>query len=203
MLCRFHYSTMDHDDNVFTYRHGNFVNRSHCDECDRELVRKASDAIDFVALNRSLGKTFLEKLGAQDDNHYFVDSGRISPEMFYSPYEDDGGNYVLHKSFDIARNKSRLASYCRIHTPESQGEAEILHRAEIEDKTVRSAKELIEAGYLTSGCSSCAGNPWPIYLALHKTGNFVRGERIPEAAKLFDKYKERHVMECNWCGDWR
>ena len=196
-----HYSTMNHDDNVFTYRHERFVNYSDFDKSDRELVRKATDAIDIPALEDSIEETFLEELGAHNYNNYFRGYGRGSPEMVYSHYEEDGGEYAMHNLFDIARNKNRLASYCRIHTPYSQAEAQELHHIAIERKNVQSVKSLIDEGSLIYPCSACAGHPWPIYLALHKTGNFVRGEPIPEAAKLFDKYKERHVMECNGCSD--
>lgn len=82
----------------------------------------------------------------------------------------------------------------------TQEEAAEIHERRIKNNEVIPIRDAIEQEYgIINRCQFCNGYPWAVYLALHRSGNYLRGERIPEAVELLDKYKERHAMECNGC----
>lgn len=208
---------MEYDDNEFMRRHAYFVNWPYYEEYqgygafllvpyhaedETELIERARDAVDEVAVIDAIEETFLEKLGAQNYNRYFCYLTG-SPVICYSLSDEDGGKRVLEQIYSIAQREHSLSSFFRILTVTTQKEAVYTHEYGIKYDEVKPIKEAIENEYgITNPCPSCNGYPWACYLALHRSGNYLRGERIPEAVELLDKYKERHAMECNGCSYW-
>lgn len=190
---------MERADDEFMYRHREFANRPHYDECDKDLVSRASDAVDDGALFRAIEDEFRKKLGLLNYNHYFLDTTGCPP-FWYSPYDNDGGDRVIQRTYRLAEGRTRLSSCARIHTFGTQRSAQAEHQNRIARGAVIPIGEAFDKGYyIVYRGSCCSGYPWLVYLALHRTGNYLCGERVPEAVELLDRYKLRHAAECTGC----
>ena len=182
------------------YHHRRFAN-SKGDECDWELVERARNAVDDEAIIAAIEDTFRSKVGLLNYNHYFLDMDNWFDFMLYSPYDKDGGRRVMERTYRLAETKCSLPSYAEIYTYDSQRDAQRTFERHIaRDKLVPIGKACEERITIIGICHCCCvPNTRLWYLALHRSGNYLCGKRMPEAVALLDKYKKRHLAECTGC----
>lgn len=163
----------------------------------QELRRAVRSITDFDALDDAIKREFLNKLGVLSHDHYYVPVCGSPCGLYYaSPYDEDAGLRALKKAYRVATRKLRLSRFDAVCVLDSQKEA----RRDYEDKRQRGTITTVGNFATTDYPVTCMHFCDTVLFALQRNGNYMKdGQRIPEAARLFDELKERHAYECIGC----
>lgn len=183
---------MDPADEEFLLQHLDWVQY-----ISNDIREPPEDAIDWEALDGALKRELVNELGPRSHNHYFVAIYNSCQTYFYSPYDGDGGERAIIEAREAVIRKlhlSGLIDFC--YEVDSQSWASSYFEEAKREGGLMSVADLAAS----SEAVSCLCRNTGVYLALQRTGNYIKGGKpIPEGARLFDKLKEEHARRCAGC----